>query len=530
MPFVGKLRNFQKPGRNAILKRKRVLIAYHMGLGKTPLTISATERLLDKGRIDHVLVIAPASLKYQWKNQLAKFTGDKARSAVVDGDAQRRRGFYRSFDALRLEYLIVNPEQIINDWAWFKSVRWHCIVLDEATCIKGFTALRSKRIKKLRAPYRVALSGQPVENRPEEMYSILQWVDASVFGDFEVFDETFIKRDYYGRPKYYRNLDLFRQRLEESGVMVRKRRDDPDVAAEMPKVVVMERYPEFDTAGRALNRRISDSLVVCLGNMVGGSNFNLFAHYGADAASDGDMRGDVMRRVLALRQLCAHPELLRISADRYERTEGQKGSAYALELREEGLLDRKFKTPKLDELKRLVEDIVAEDPTDKVVIFTSFATMLPLLDDALRKHGDCVHFRGGMSAKRKDAAVQRFYNDPRAKFFISTDAGGYGVDLPNARHLINYDLPWSAGAMAQRNSRNDRLSTGAEKTITTSSLLIEGSIDVWMYHVLLQKARVGSAFVDGHGINSAKAGGEVALTVAGLKEFLEDGVLETAKL
>ena len=131
---------------------------------------------------------------------------------VVEGDKRQRTVAIRR--AQNYEYTILNYESLIHDWDVITThLPVDFVILDEATYIKSFKAKRSRHAKVLgkHAPVRMALSGQPVENRPEELFSIMEFVDKDVLGSFHKFDRTFIERDHWGKPLKYRNLPLIQQ-------------------------------------------------------------------------------------------------------------------------------------------------------------------------------------------------------------------------------------------------------------------------------------------------------------------------------
>jgi SNF2 family DNA or RNA helicase len=246
-----------------------------------------------------------------------------------------------------------------------------------------------------------------------------------------------------------------------------------------------------------------------------GASFSLLAHYGHDSkpgsAADA-MRGSIMSKITALRMLCDHPALLTSSAEKFEQQDGE-GSAYIYSLKDRGLLDGLTKSKKLDELTAYVKDHLDTDPDSKVVIFTSWVGMLELIQEAV---GGTL-YTGYMNAKEKEASKEKFLTDPACRVFISSDAGGYGVDLPNANLLVNYDLPWSAGLAVQRNGRIKRASS-RWPSITIQDILVENSIEERQHDMLQQKNAVADAVMDGRGIN---AKGGVDLTVGSLIGFLQ---------
>jgi SNF2 family DNA or RNA helicase len=483
-----------------------------MGLGKTLCVIAAVERLIDEGKAGGGLLIVPSSLKYQWARQIEKFTGGTAVVQVVDGDKKQRIQQYMRIRAGEVEYAVLNYEQVVNDWEMVRYLPRDFIALDEATAIKSFGAQRTRRVKNLGSEYRWALTGQPVENRAEEVFSIMEWVDPDVLGDFRVFDAAFIVRDGWGSVRRYKNLPLLFKTL--SGAMVRATWADADVVDEMPKITEESLLVPFDPESARLYRSVTSDLLGELGKVKGGG-FDLAAHYEGRQSVEGEVVGAVMSRQLSLRMLCDHPDLIRHSAWKY-RTGKDMGSEYAAELVETKQIQPIRKEPKLDAAVKLVSEILAEDPKNKIVLFSYFKYMLDLLGDATEHLTPHVKFTGDMSAKEKDTAKQMFSTDPSVRLFLSSDAGGYGVDLPMANYLVSYDLPWSAGAWNQRNARIVRLSSEFEH-VTVISLLMAGSVEERQYEALAQKQSVSDAIVDGIGHDTK---GVLDLTLDSLTDFL----------
>lgn len=507
MSFTGTLYGFQQEAVKKMLDRERLLVAYEMGLGKTVITIATIEHLLDAGEVATGLVVVPSSLKYQWKRMIDAFTED-ATVLVIDGPPKVREQQYSEAITDEFDYVICNYEQIVNDWDFVSRIPYDYVVVDEATAIKSFRAKRSRRIKKLKCRYRYALSGQPVENRPEEIYSIMQWVDGNLLGRFDTFDRTFIKRDGYGRPRYYKNLPTLHRKMSEA--MVRKRRTDPDVRDQLPSVSETVMPIAFDAAGSKLYKLIAKELLADIAEFTANyGSFDIMKHYGVAGGYNPDemaAQGMIMSKLTTLRMLCDNVALIEESA--------RKGtSAYAVELRDRGLLSIPS-SPKEKECLDLIDEILEADPLNKVVVFSFFKGNLHLLKDHYAF--SAVEFHGEMNAKQKDAAKTLFQSDPQVRIFLSSDAGGYGVDLPEANYLINYDLPWSAGKLDQRNARIVRLSSTWE-SVTLVNLVMRGSIEERMYDLLSQKRAIASAVVDGRGISKK---GTLALDLKSLSEFL----------
>lgn len=522
MSFTGTLLPYQPEAVDAMCDRGSMLVAYDLGLGKTILTIAAVERLMDEGKITEPgLVICLSSLKYQWASQIEKFTGGSSTPLVIDGTPkQREKQYEQAFDwqSSGVDYIILNYEQVVNDWKTVSKLPRGFVVVDEATAIKSFRAKRAKYVKKLSSPFRFALTGTPVENgKPEEIYSIMQFVDPSVLGRFDLFDSTFIVRNNFGGVDRYRNLPLLHKTL--SSACVRKRQSDPDVAPYLPDTITAEPIlVQFDRAGSALYKKIARDLLADLDEAMTmyGGEFNLLAHYGQGSDQGGPMdqlRGAVMSKLTALRMLCDHPELLKKSAGAYNPMLGS-GSKYAAELAELGLLEKVASSPKLDVLKEYVSQFLNEYSENKVVIFTSYVHMVDLIQEALPF--GTVGYTGQMNAKEKDTAKTAFQTDPEIRVLVSSDAGGYGVDLPQGNLLVNYDLPWNAGLAVQRNGRIRRASSEWDH-IVIQDLLMRGSVEERQHAMLQQKNAVADAVVDGEGINDR---GGVEMNAGTLRAFL----------
>lgn len=503
--FTGTLLPYQVEAVEAMVERKKMLVAYDLGLGKTVLTIAALEELAPK---EPGIVICLSSLKYQWAEQIRKFT-DVGNPLVIDGTPKQREAQYARALTGEYSHIILNYEQIVNDWEQVSKLHRGFIVCDEATAIKSFRSKRSKHVKKLTSPIKFALTGTPIENgKPEELYSIMQFVDPKVLGRFDLFDKTFIVRNYFGGVERYRNLPTLNKTL--SNVSVRKRQQDPDVAPYLPDTIFAEpiRVP-FDKAGANLYTYIANEILQDLEDAIDsyGTSFDLFSHYSGENQNEAAnaLKGKIMSKLTALRMLCDSPELFEESS-----------SGYVDTLKQSGKLDKVTKSPKMAALKSYVDDFLGQDENNKVVIFTSYVHMVYLIRYHLGYAS--AKYTGEMDAKAKEESKVWFQTDPDCRILVSSDAGGYGVDLPQANLLINYDLPWNAGLALQRNGRIRRASS-TWPSIVIQDFLMLGSIEERQHDMLLQKNSVADAIMDGEGIDAA---GGMELNLGSLKAFLKE--------
>lgn len=516
--FKGTLKPYQVDAVKKMVDKKRILVAYEMGLGKTPMTIAAIEQLKPK----LTLVLCLASLKYQWQKEIAKFSDST--SIVIDGTPKQRHEQYS--EAENYDYIIMNYEQVLNDWDVVKNFNFDAMVCDEATAIKGFRAKRAKRVKDLAkgVDIKFALTGTPIENgKPEEIFSIMQFVNPAVLGRFDIFDKTFIVRNYFGGVQRYRNLPTLHRTLMEH--TVRKSQKDEDVKPYLPDAIYREPIIiKLDSASKKIYDIIAAdllSLLIEAKDLFGGS-FSLAAHYGqAFDKSDpmNEMRGQIMSRISALRMLCSNPKSLITSAVNFE-NDGKKGSAYIHSLSH--MLEGLNKNNKLDAAIAYIREHLDIDTGYKVVIFSSYLESVDAIVSALASFNiEAVKYTGEMNAKQKEEAKVSFQSGHRIRVLVSSDAGGYGVDLPQANLLINYDQPWSSGLSVQRNGRINRTSSDWT-TITIQDILVKDSIEQRQYDMLKQKGNVAGAILDGANINSK---GGVDLTVGSLIDFITNKII-----
>src|SRR5205823_14237802 len=167
---------YQTRGALFLACRGRSILGDDMGLGKTVMTLAAVELLARERGIERALVVAPASVKYQWESEIQKFTTRPVQ--VIDGSPGARLDQY----ARPTFYRLVNYEQVVRDREAINAWKPDVVVLDEAQRIKNWEAKTSKEVKKLRSRYAVVLTGTPLENKLEELYSIVQFVDERRFG------------------------------------------------------------------------------------------------------------------------------------------------------------------------------------------------------------------------------------------------------------------------------------------------------------------------------------------------------------
>lgn len=513
------------------MDRGSELLAFDTGLGKTATAIAIAEDLLERRLVRSVLLVVPSSLKYQWAEALARFTDlpsedikikkDTLRvpvfesCAVIDGTPEKRREQY--LRAAKAEYVIIGYDQLVSDIEMIDPLGCTFAILDEASMIKSFTTDRTKAVKKyLKYPYRLALTATPIENRPEEVYSIMQWVDPTVLGRWDFFDKSYIIRDKFGAVQGYRNLDVLYEKLSE--VMCRKTREDPEVAPYLPDVREniwsVEMKPEVEAAYKQM---CADLLKAYDSMPKSGSKFHAAESYGMvmkDKRGDKTALGKLMGIHTCMEMLLDHPSLVSQSAWNYQNTD-DKGSSYAVKAME--FIEPPFGSLKEESVLKRVDHILRSDPDAKVLIFTRYRGMVDILTRDFESLGyGCTVYHGEMSPREKQASVTRFKSDKDSRLFISSHAGAYGTDLPVANWLVNFDIPWGAGLAHQINGRHVRASSEFE-TVHVIDVVTAGTIEERKHGIKGFKNDISSAAIDGKSVS-----GYVSSTVGTLKAHAKE--------
>lgn len=518
MTFLGSLRPYQQEASDLIVKRERALLALDLGTGKTVVAIHAIERLREEGKVKCAVLIMSSSLTRQWQERIRQFAGESSTVIVVDGTLgpAKRTAVYQEIMKEPPAYLVLGIRQVVKDLDFVLALNPDLVLVDEVVSIKNFGTQQTKAVKKLKSRFRIGLTAEPIENgKAEELYSIMQWIDPSLFGNWQKFEADYIERNGYGMVTGYKNVDEMHSKLMTA--CINKRKNDPDVAEFMPTVREYNSYVEMDDETRVVYRAIARELLQALYSAGPRASVDIARAYGeqSDNSNDGSELGPITSRLLALQLLLDSPALLRASARSYNDPLDKRGSKYAAQLLEAGRLPSEdFLGGKLEAALEILEEILEEHPDHKVIVFARFKGVLPLLADRLPY--ETVQFHGGLNGQQRAEAIEKFAKS--ARVFLSSDAGGAGVDLYMASHLINYDLPLSSGMFKQRNGRHVRASS-LFRDVTVDNLIVRGSIEEYQLARLQHKIKVADAIVSGR---MSVGDGRVTNDVTSLTKFLED--------
>jgi superfamily II DNA or RNA helicase len=420
----------------------RAILADDMGLGKTVQGIGVAELLYREIGIKKVLIVCPTSLKSQWRTEIGRFCERSCQ--VVLGRASERAPQYAN-DSF---FTVCNYEQVLRDLLAIERVPWDLIVLDEGQRIKNWEGQTSRVIKGLKSRFALVLSGTPLENRLDDLYSVVQFVNDRRLGPAFRFLNRHRVVDEKGKVLGYRNLDQMRQVL--APMLLRRTRaavlgDLPPRTTEIIRIAPTDEQIELHNA----HKRIVASII----------------------AKKFISEMDLLRLRMAL-LMC------RLSANSTRLVDKQKPGY----------------SSKLERLDELLGPIAAEQGR-KVVLFSEWTGMLDLIEPLLAKHGlGFVRLDGSVPQKKRAAIVHQFQHDKACIFFLSTNAGSTGLNLQAANTIINVDLPWNPAVLEQRISRAHRM--GQKQPVHVFLLVTEDTLEESLLQTLAGKQQLALAVLD----------------------------------
>ena len=420
----------------------RAVLADEMGLGKTIQAIGTAELFAREANIERVLVVCPASLKSQWQDEIHKFCDRTTR--IVEGPAAERERQYHG-DAF---FIICNYEQVLKDLRFIADARWDLIILDEGQRIKNWETKTTRTIKSLKSRFALVLSGTPLENRLDDLYSVIQFVDDRRLGPGFRFFHHHALLDEAGKLKGYRNLDELREKLKP--VLLRRTRDS--VRLELPeRTEQIVRVPPT-----AEQKQLHDQWMQVVAGIIRKKFLTEM---------------DLMRLRMAL-LMC------RMAADGSHLVNKTKPNH----------------STKLDRLGELFAEI-ADAPDRKVVLFSEWTTMLDLIQPLLEQLAlRYVRLDGSVPQKDRAALVNEFQTDPGCRFFLTTNAGSTGLNLQAANTVINVDLPWNPAILDQRIARAHRM--GQKNPVHVYKFVTEQTIEENLLATLSVKKDLALAALD----------------------------------
>lgn len=417
---------YQKEGALFAVRAGRALIGDEMGLGKTIQAIAVSEILARYFDVGKVLVVCPTSLKYQWQSENKRFAGRE--SLVISGNPAKRRKQYQQNDFCK----ITNYEKLHADLDLIADWAPELVIVDEAQRIKNWNTIASRALKRINSPYAIVLTGTPLENKLEELISLVQFVDQYRLGPTWKLLYEHQQKDEAGKVTGYIGLDKIGKTL--APVMIRRLKSEvllqlperSDQNTLLPMTVQQQQWHQenAEVVARIVTRWRQKKYL-----------------------SETDRR----------RLTCALQNM-RMSCN----------STY--------LLDQETDHgTKADELMVLFDELF-EHPQNKAVVFSQWTRTQEILTRRLKKRGiGYVCFHGGIASEKRPELIRHFKESPDCKVFLSTDAGATGLNLQCANTLVNMDLPWNPALLEQRIARVHRM--GQSDKVQVVNFVAKGSIE-----------------------------------------------------
>jgi superfamily II DNA or RNA helicase len=458
-----KLLPYQERGAIFAACRGRVVLADDMGLGKTVQTLAATEMLRRRRGIQRVLVVAPASVKYQWKTEIEKFSGLSAQ--VIEGLLPRRRELYASPQFFNLS----SYELVLKDVRYMHELAPDLIILDEAQRIRNWTTATARTIKQLKSRYAFVLTGTPLENKLEELFSVVEFIDGRRLGPAFRFLHEHRTEDENGKLIGYRGLDRIHDQL--APILLRRTRQE--VLKDLPKRTDQILHVALTPQQAEPYWEQNDILAALMRKW----------------ERQGWLSEIDQKRVLCclqnMRMLC--------------------NSTF--------LFDKQTNhSPKLAEFREIVRELAIEEGR-KVVVFSEYERMTHLAGKELEKLGiGFVSLHGSVPSRNRGALIERFQRDAACRVFLSTDAGGVGLNLQAASAVVNFEPPWNPARLEQRIGRVHRL--GQAHPVHVVHLLTKDSIEERVWETLKLKKSLFAGVFD-------SPTGEVSFAALGRKSILQ---------
>jgi len=417
---------YQEEGVKFALFKKACLIGDEMGLGKTLQAIALAVMKKEVFGFKRVLVVTLASLKDQWKREIDRFSDET--SVVVAGPAPKRRAIYRGDEYF---FAITNYEAVLRDVTVISRFKPDLVILDEAQRIKNFSTKTAEAVKRLPRKHALVLTGTPLENKLEDVYSIVQFLDPHLLSPLWQFaaDHFMISRKKKGHILGYCNLENLHEKLKP--VVIRRKKEE--VLKDLPDEVVNNYYVDFHQEQREIYAGYARMLLPLINKKF---------------QTPMDLRR-IQKLLMGMRMVC--------------------NSTY--------LIDRTTHiSPKLTELASVIDELVIQSRR-KMVIFSEWTTMTFLIARQLSEAGiSFVELSGKIPVKKRQSLIDEFTHNPDCRVFLSTDAGGTGLNLQAADCVVNFELPWNPARLNQRIGRVSRIGQKSQ-CINVVNFICKGSIE-----------------------------------------------------
>jgi len=418
-------------------------IADDMGLGKTIQVISLILQLKAEGKLKKpVLVVCPTTLMGNWQRELENFA-PSLRAYIYHGFT---REFETNCDVILTTYAILRIDQ-----EEFKKHDWNLMVIDEAQNIKNPGTSQTQAVKSIKADMKIAMTGTPVENRLNELWSIFDFINKGYLGSVNDFGKNYAVP--IERFKEITRADKLK--LAISPFMLRRLKTDKTIISDLPEKLVLDEYCYLSKPQAALYERV---LAQSMGDI-------------ANAKASVNRRGAIFKLITSLKQVCNHPYHFLKHGDMGSEVSG-----------------------KTQKLISILQNILSND--EKVLVFTQYKQMGEILEKIIAHEFNLnpLFFHGSLNVKAREDLIQRFTNDIREKIMIlSLKAGGLGLNLTSASNVVHYDLWWNPAVEDQATDRTYRI--GQDKNVMVHRLITLATFEEKIDKIIKDKRELADTAV-----------------------------------
>jgi superfamily II DNA or RNA helicase len=449
------LRPYQKHGYNWLCFLEEFglngILADDMGLGKTLQTLAAIARVKEKRKERlPTLVICPSSVMMNWQAEVARFFRNLY--PIVYAGPERTRKRLLTEEGSRADIVITSYNMAAIDHEFLNERAWRYVILDEAHYIRNPDAQRTKAIKTIHATARLALTGTPVQNKAEELWSIFDFLMPGYLGKRAHFVSA------YGKLGKSAELETSVAPLKKKIRPFVMRRMKTEVAKDLPPKLMIERFAELTSVQLAQYKV-----------MLGREDVQQMLRQ-VDARQAQKMKLHILQAYAALRKICNHPGLLTGSGK--------------LPIDQSG---------KLESLQELLEEV--EDGEHRTLLFCQSTEMLNVIEAHLPDWGHSfLRLDGSTPSQKRQGLVDQFNKSDIRCFLISTQAGGTGLNLTGADTVIFYDHDWNPANDRQAEDRAYRI--GQTRTVTVYRLITKGTIEEKIIKIQKQKQTLAEALIN----------------------------------
>ena len=446
--FNGHLRSYQQVATNWLCDRYNrklgAVLADDMGLGKTVMVIAyflylrglakgiQTGKTLAKERKTPILLICPTSLLGNWETELEKFAPKlQVRTHYGANRAKTETDFFTQLN--EIDIVLTSYGLVSNDFSLLSSITWQSIALDEAQNIKNDATKQSRAIRDLPALHRIALTGTPVENRLLELWTLFDFIQPDYLGGMTAFKQDYIVPiEENGDKKKQQALKVLIQPF-----LLRRTKKDKDIRLDLPDKLEQKSFLHLNIEQATLYYHLVEK-----------------CKESRDETHPLKQKGLILSALNHFKMICNHPAL------------------YLGETTNHNWMER---SPKLSHCLQLVETILEQN--EQALIFTQYIEMAKILQFALQQQFDLdvPFFHGGLHKNARDQLVADFQNHKSKIMILSLKAGGTGLTLTAANHVIHFDRWWNPAVENQATDRVHRI--GQKNFVHVHKLIMKGTIE-----------------------------------------------------